>query len=91
MAFAIHGFDSPEITEMVVTLPTLDSREMQKNIEIDIHKLPGIKFVETSLSSKTLILNFDSKKFSMQLIENVLEKWDCDPGEFSFRNVVSMQ
>ena len=90
-AFAIHGFDSLDIKEMVVTLPSLDSREMQKNIEIDLHKLPGIKFVDISLSSNTLILNFDSKKFSMQLIEGVLEKWGCNPGEFSFQNVISMK
>ena len=90
-AITVHGFDSQEITEMVVVLPGLTSREMQNNLEVDIHKLPGIKFIETSLSSKTLILNYDSNKLSPQSIKYVLKKWDCDSGEFSFRNVVSMK
>ena len=90
-AITVHGFDSQEITEMVVVLPGLNSREMQNNLEVDIHKLPGIKFVETSLSSKTLILNYDSNKLSHQSIEHVLKKWDCNSGEFSFRNIVSMK
>ena len=89
--FAVHGFDSQEIMEMVVVLPGLNSREMQNNLELDIHKLPGIKFVETSLSSQTLILNYDSNKLSHQSIEYVLKKWDCNSGEFSFRNIVSMK
>ena len=81
-AITVHGFDS---------LPGLTSREIQNNLEVDIHKLPGIKFIETSLSSKTLILNYDSNKLSPQSIKYVLKKWDCDSGEFSFRNVVSMK
>ena len=64
---------------------------MQKNLEADIHKLSGIKFVETSLSSQTLIINYDSQKLSIQSIDNVLKKWECEPGEFSFRNVISMK
>ena len=90
-AFAVHGFDSQKITEVVVTLPELKAREMQKNLEADIYKLSGIKFVETSLSSQTLIINYDSQKLSIKSIDNVLQKWDCDPGEFSFRNVISMK
>ena len=79
------------MVEMVVTLPQLESREMQKNLEVDMHRLPGIKFLETSLSSQTLILNYDPQRITKEKIENVLEKWGCNPGEFSFRNVVSMK
>ena len=39
----------------------------------------------------TLILNYDSNKLSHQSIEHVLKKWDCNSGEFSFRNIVSMK
>ncbi len=89
--FTVQAFDSEDMIEMVVTLPELESREMQENLEVDIKRMPGVKFVETSLSSQTLILNYDPQKVSRESIENILEKWDCDPGEFSFRNVISMK
>ena len=76
---------------MVVALPELDSREMQRNLEIDISRLPGVNFFETSLSSQTLILSYDSNKLSKEAIDGILKKWDCSPGEFSFRSAVSMK
>ena len=48
--FAVKGFGSNEIVEIVVTLPGLDNRGIQKNLQVDMERLPGIKFVETSLS-----------------------------------------
>ena len=90
-AFAVHGFSSESITEMVVALPELDSREMQRNLEIDISRLPGIKFFEASLSSQTLMLNYDSNKLSKEAIDGILKKWGCSPGDFSFRSAVSMK
>ena len=89
--FTVQAFDSQDMIEMVVPLPELESREMQKNLEVDINRMPGVKFVEPSLSSQTLILNYDPQKVSKESIENILEKWNCDPGEFSFRNVISMK
>jgi len=91
IAFAVYGFSSKNITEMVVTLPDLDSREMQKNLEIDINRLPGIRFFETSLSSQTLILNYNPNKLSKESVDGILKKWDCNPGEFSFRSAVSIK
>ena len=89
--FAVKGFGSNEIVEIVVTLPGLDNRGIQKNLQVDMERLPGIKFVETSLSSQTLVVNYNSKKVDKSAIENVLKKWDCPIGEFSFRNSISMK
>ena len=58
-AFTVKQFDSPEIIQMVVTLPQLNSKSLQENLELDIQKLSGIKFIDISLISKTLILNYD--------------------------------
>ena len=76
---------------MVLTLPDLNSRELQKDLEVDINNLPGIKFVETSLMSKTLILKYDARKISPKSIDYILNKWGCSAEESYFRNVVSMK
>ena len=88
-AFTVQKLDSKEITQMVVTVPQLNSKELQKDLEADIHKLPGIKFIETSLISKTLVLNYDAHKLSLEEVDHILNKWGCGPGESSFHNLVS--
>ena len=64
---------------------------LQKDLEADIHKLPGIMFIETSLISKTLVLNYDAHKLSLEEVDHILHKWGCGPGESSFHNLVSMK
>ena len=83
-AFTVQNLDSKEITQMVITVPELNSKELQKDLETDIHNLAGIKFIETSLSSKTLILNYDARKLSLVEIDHILHKWGCSSGEVSF-------
>ena len=90
-AFSVQRFDSPEIIQMVVTLPGLDSRELQKDLETDLEKLSGIEFVETSLMSKTMMINYDSQRVSPKDVEYILEKWECSVGSSSFQSVVAMQ
>ena len=76
---------------MVITVPELNSKALQNDLEADIHKLPGIKFIETSLISKTLILNYDANKLSLDEVDHILHKWGCSPSETSFHNLVSMK
>jgi len=91
MSFTVKKLDSKEITQMVVTVPQLNTKELQKDLEADIHKLPGIKFIETSLISKTLVLNYDSHKLSLEEVDHILHKWGCRQGESSFHNLISMK
>ncbi len=90
-AFTVQKLDSKEITQMVITVPELNSKALQNDLEKDIHKLPGIKFIETSLISKTLILNYDAHKLSLDEVDHILNKWGCSPGKSSFHNLVSMK
>ena len=90
-AFTVQKLDSKEITQMVLLVPELNSKALQKDLEADFHNLPGIKFIETSLISKTLVLNYDAHKLSLEEVDHILNKWGCGPGESSFHNLVSMK
>ncbi len=76
---------------MVVTIPDLNSRELQKDLETDMQRMSGIEFIETSLISKTMIINYDSQKISPKDIEHILDKWECSGGESTFQSLVAMQ
>ena len=90
-AFTIQKNDTPGITQMVVTLPGLNSKELQKDLETDFNNLSGIQFIETSLMSQTMIINYDPRKLSPKVVDHILEKWGCSSGETSFQNLVSMK
>ena len=89
--FSVQKFDSHELTQMVITLPGLNTEKLQRDIENDIQNLPGIKFIDTSLSSKTLIIHYESRKLSPYRIGYVIQKWGCHPGESTYHSVVAVQ
>ena len=89
--FTVQKYDSKEITQMVLTLHGLNSKALQEDLEADINNLSGIQFLETSMMSKTLILNYDARKLSPEDVVHVLHKWGCSPGKTSFQNVVSFK
>ena len=86
-AFTVHKINSRNLTQMVATIPKLDSIELQRQLESDIHKLSGIQFIETSLMSKTLVMNYDAKRTSAKDVDHVLQKWGCESEKSSFRAI----
>ena len=91
MAFTVKRFDSPKIIQMVITLPELNSKAIQMDLEADMHNLSGIEFIETSLLSKTMILNYDSRKLSFNEFDYILQKWGCRAEKSSFQSLDSMK
>ena len=83
-AFTVQKYDSDDMTQMVMALPGLNSIEMQRDLEEDFHHLSGIQFIEISLSSNTLKLNYDAHKLSLDEFNHILHKWGFNPGESSF-------
>ena len=91
MAFTVKRFDSPKIIQMVITLPELNSKAMQMDLEADMHNLSGIEFIETSLLSKTMMLNYDSRKLSFKEFDYILQKWGCRAEKSFFHSLDSMK
>ena len=79
-----------EITQMVVMLPELNSKDLQRDLETDINNLPGVQFLETSLLSKTIMLNYDSRKVSPSDVENIFLKWGCQSSTYTHRKIPSL-
>jgi len=76
---------------MVVTLQELDSKALQKYLEEDINNLSGIQFIETSLISKTLVLNYDANKLALEEFYHILNKWGCSPSNATFQTLDSVK
>ena len=79
--------NSVKLTQLVVTIPELTTSDLQKNLEIDLNNIRGVQFCETSLMTKTLMLNYDPRKVKQKKIDHVLKKWECTPGQYSYQKL----
>ena len=55
--------------------------------ELEFKNLGGVKICETSLMTKTLMMNYDPRKVGQNEIENVFQKWECNPGKYSYQKL----
>ena len=86
-AFAVQKNTPVELTQLVVTIPELNSSKLQKNLELEFKNLGGVKICETSLMTKTLMMNYDHRKVGQNEIENVFQKWECNPDSYSYQKL----
>ena len=86
-AFAVQKNTPVELTQLVVTIPELNSSTLQKNLENEFKSLGGVQICETSLMTKTLMMNYDPRKVRQSKIYNVFQKWECNPGSYSYQKL----
>ena len=85
--FTVQKNNSVKLTQLVVTIPELISSDLQKNLEMDLNKIRGVQLCETSLMTKTLMLNYDPRRVKQNKIDYVLQKWECKPGQYSYQKL----
>ena len=71
-------------TEAVISLDDFSDPQIHKNIKQEFSKINGVSFCETSLRTKTVVVQFDEYKFQINDIKNVLNKWECKVKDMSF-------
>ncbi|MDP6571120.1 MAG: hypothetical protein QF472_06185 [Candidatus Marinimicrobia bacterium] len=86
-AFAVQKESPLELTQLVVTVPELNSSELKQDLEKDFSKLAGVSFCETSLMTKTLVLKYNSRKLETADIHSVFRKWGCNPADFFYQRL----
>ena len=87
MAFSVQKNNSAELTQLVVTIPELNSISLQTDLEMDFNKMGGVQFCETSLLTKTMVLKYNSRKIAQTEIKNVFRKWECNPREYYYQKL----
>ena len=83
------SFYGPQ-TEAVIALEDFSDPQIHRNIIHEFSKISGVSFCETSLKTKTVLVKFDERKFQINDIENVLNKWECKIKDMSFYSLVDI-
>ena len=86
-AFTVQKSNSVKLTQLVVTIPELTTSILQKNLELDLNNIKGVKLCETSLMTKTLMINYDPRKVKKNEIDYVFKKWECTTGQYSYQKI----
>ena len=86
-AFTVQKNNPIKLTQLVVTIPELTNSDLQKNLEMDLNNIKGVKLCETSLMTKTLMLNYDPRKVKQNEIDHVFKKWECTPDQYSYQKI----
>ena len=72
------------LTRAVILIPSMNTYEVQKYIEMEFSNVKGVKNCQVSLVTKTLMLIMNDREISEDDIENILKKWGCKPEKFSY-------
>jgi len=78
------------LTEVVISLDDFTDPQIHKSIKQEFSKISGVSFCETSLHTKTVVVQFDEHKFQISDIKNVLNKWECKVKDMSFYSLVDL-
>ena len=86
-AFISTNTSSGSQTEAIISLDDFSDPQMHKNIKREFSKINGVSLCETSLKTKTVVVQFDQRKFQINDIKNVFNKWECKVKDMSFHNL----
>ena len=86
-AFISTNTSSGSQTEVVISLDDFSDPQIHKNIKREFSKINGVSLCETSLKTKTVVVQFDQRKFQISDIKNVFNKWECKVKDMSFHNL----
>jgi len=75
-------------TEAVILLDEISTPQIYKNIKEEFSKINEVSFCETSISTKTVVVKFDERKFQISDIKNVFSKWGCRIKDISFETLI---
>ena len=70
--------------EAVISLDDSSDPQTYKNIKKEFSKINGVSLCEISLKTKTVVVQFDQRKFQISDIKNVFSKWECKMKDMSF-------
>ena len=77
--------------EVVISVNNLNSPSVISFLEEDFNKQSGIKFIDSSLMSNTIVLEVEDNDIEISTLSNLLENWGCTIESISYRILSSIK
>ena len=72
-----NNFFSVNSAEFILNVHNLNTDQIIYSLKEDFNKQPGVKFIDASLMTKTIILKVDNNQLEIATIEDLLSNWGC--------------
>lgn len=87
--FLISGSTSTQnLTQAVISIPNLNSCELQSKLEQEFRSISGVSLCESNLMTNTMTLLYDDRNLTKNEIEGILAKWGCYPKNILFHKLI---
>lgn len=73
--------------EAVISLDNPADTQIHQSLIQEFSKINGVSFCETSIYTNTIFIQFDEKKFSIDGLKHVLDKWECKINNISYNTL----
>ena len=77
-------FFPADSAEIILNVNNLNSDQIIYSLKDDFNKQPGVKFIDGSLMTKTIILKVDNNQLELATIENLLSNWGCSIDDIDY-------
>jgi len=75
--FFFRDNNSNADTQVVLRINGMLNSQLQLNLENEFRNLSGVEYCNSSLSTKTIILNIDEESIGEKELQKTLDKWGC--------------
>ena len=75
---------SSNSAELILNVKNLNTEQIIYSLKDDFNKQPGVKFIDASLMTKTIILKVDNNQLEIATIEDLLSNWGCSIDDIDY-------
>lgn len=76
-------------TQLVMRVEGLENMKLQQYIERELSRIKGVDYCESSLLTRTIMLNIDDGFVSQKDLIHVLNKWGIKAEEFHYSKLLT--
>ena len=91
VSLTINNYNQKNRAEVIINVNNLNSPKIMDSLEKEFNDYSGIKFIDGSLMSNTIVLEVQDNDIQISTINQLLENWDCTIESISYKILNSVQ
>lgn len=91
VALTINNYNQKNRAEVIINVNNLNSPKIMDSLEKEFNDYSGIKFIDGSLMSNTIVLEVQDNDIQISTLNQLLENWGCTIESISYRILNSVQ
>ena len=91
VSLTINNYNQKNRAEVIINVNNLNSPKIMDSLEKEFNDYSGIKFIDGSLMSNTIVLEVQDNDIQISTLNQLLENWGCTIESISYKILNSVQ